>query len=124
MAQKIPDSLIDEILASAKKYNLETGETFPDEKEEKTTIETTEAVEETVVEETAEAEAVEEVVEEKTEEPKKKRFSLNFSSLVSKVYDEDEDDEYEDISSSEVTLSATENGQISFTTDGEEIGNL
>lgn len=122
MAQKIPDSLIDEILASAKKYNLETGETFPDEKEEKTTIETTEAAEETVVEETVEAEAVEEVVEEKTEEPKKKRFSLSFSSLVSKVYDEDEDDEYEDISSSEVTLSATENGQISFTTDGEEIG--
>ena len=131
MAQRIPDSLIDEILASAKKYNLETGETVTDtpaatpveevavEPAQEIEIEeVTEAIEE--IEEVAE---IEEIEEEPKQAPKKKRFSLSFSSLMSSVdEDDEEEDEYEDIGSSEVSLLAMENGQIGLATDGEEIG--
>ena len=101
MAERIPDSLIDEILASAKKYeSRENSESIDEILEDVQKIETEKVVEEKTV-------IIPKIVEEKNEE--KITVATSFEDKTTVIPD--------------VTTHVEESGQFGFSADGEKIGN-
>ena len=101
MAERIPDFLIDEILASAKQYeSRETSESIDEILEDVENLES-----KTVVEE--KTSVIPKLAQEKSEE--KVRVAVPFEEKTTVIPD--------------VTTHIEESGQLGFSTDGEKIGN-
>ena len=113
MAERIPDSLIDEILASAKNYMVEETETeYSADKID------------ALVADIAETEAQEPVVTEKTVvvptfKKEKREFSLNISEVT--FAEEEQPDEVTE-KTGDVGVLIADDGQIGLMSDGVEIG--
>ena len=113
MAERIPDSLIDEILASAKNYMVEETETeYSADKID------------ALVADIAETEAQEPIVTEKTVvvptfKKEKREFSLNISEVT--FAEEEQPDEVTE-KTGDVGVLIADDGQIGLMSDGVEIG--
>ena len=115
MAERIPDSLIDEILASAKNYiNEETYVDYSAEKIDSLIAE--------ISEDKKEAVTTEKTVVMPVFKKEKKEFSLNMNA-VSLAEESDEDVKIAPEKTGNVGVLVTDDGQIGLMSDGVEISN-
>ena len=115
MAERIPDSLIDEILASAKNYiNEETYVDYSAEKIDSLIAEISEDKKETAT--------TEKTVVMPVFKKEKKEFSLNMNA-VSLAEESDEDVKIAPEKTGNVGVLVTDDGQIGLMSDGVEISN-